>query len=113
MRRARKLRGQSELIIGEILASMRDRGLRQTRSRRKNLPSLTTLGLQFWATAMRWERRARERDRTPGTGSRKGRVGGVTVLFGRRRYRRIDQRHILNVLGRELIYTGRDVKLVQ
>ena len=110
MRRARELRGRSELIIGEILASMRDRGLRQTRSRRKDLPSLTTLGLQFWATAMRWERRARERDRTPGAGSRKGRVGGVTVLFG---MRRIDQRHILNVLGRELIYTGRDVKLVQ
>jgi hypothetical protein len=60
MRRARELRGRSELIIGEILASMRDRGLRQTRSRRKNLPSLATLGLQFWATAMRWERRARE-----------------------------------------------------
>jgi hypothetical protein len=54
-RRARELRLRSELIAGEFLLSMRDRGLRQTR----RAPSLATLGLE-WATAMRWERRARE-----------------------------------------------------
>ena len=54
-RRARELRRRSELIVGESLAAMRDRGLRQTR----RTPSLASLGLE-WATAMRWGRLARE-----------------------------------------------------
>jgi hypothetical protein len=53
--RACELRRRSELIVGQMLASIRDRGLRQARK----APSLPTLGLA-WATAMRWERRARE-----------------------------------------------------
>jgi hypothetical protein len=46
-RRARELRRRSELIIGEMLIARRSR------------PTLAALGLQ-WATAHRWERRARE-----------------------------------------------------
>jgi hypothetical protein len=58
-RRARDLRRRSELKAGEMLASMRDRGLMRTSTHRANLPSLATLGLG-WGTAKRWERRARE-----------------------------------------------------
>jgi len=66
LREARMLRRQSELVAGQMLLSMRARGIRCEggfRSRKtaegRSRVSLDDLGL-CWATAARWERRARE-----------------------------------------------------
>jgi hypothetical protein len=61
--RARDLRRRAELIAGEILMLENDRGLRkeagfQTRAG-TNRKSLSDLGFKSWATAYRWQERAR------------------------------------------------------
>ncbi len=67
VRRARDLRRQAELIAGELLLSMHDRGLRKEAGFQigagTNRPSLADLGFRYWATAERWQARARARRR--------------------------------------------------
>ena len=58
----RELRRSVEIVVGELLALMRDRGLRrggggdQASENRSRPPSLADYGLG-WATAKRWETR--------------------------------------------------------
>jgi hypothetical protein len=64
IRRAREIRTQAELIAGEMLLSMQERGHRkamgfQPRAGANNRQSLAALGFKYWATAARWEARAR------------------------------------------------------
>jgi hypothetical protein len=71
LRQARELRGRCEVIAGELLISMGERGQRRARGGgdQKTLSgrsrvSLASLGLKSWATASRWMVRAREAQST-------------------------------------------------
>src|SRR5438105_2949753 len=60
-RRARKLRRNAELVIGEMLIEMRALGLRRTEGgnhRQDSRPTLSQLGLQH-ERSERWQARAR------------------------------------------------------
>jgi len=66
LREARMLRRQSELVAGQMLVSMRARGIWcEEVGRKRKMPegrarvSLGDLGFKSWSTAARWERRAR------------------------------------------------------